>query len=270
MTDDEKPQRAGPDTADSTPVRGAASQAASRARRMGTRPLPGSGGRPRPGPGPEAEADRDRPGAAADAEPVRPAARTRVAGGRRPLPGDADRVSDEAPARRAERRDRASGWVRWVPAGVAAALVVALAIVDVIMLQDWRNQPGKAERREKLVASVNTGVARILSYDYRHLDADESATAAHLTGVFKDQYVTSMNTTIKPGAPAAHAVVIGQVASSAVTSVSDDGKQAVLLLVGQQTVTNTQQKTPRYDLVNLRVTAQLVHGQWLVSGLSQL
>jgi hypothetical protein len=35
-------------------------------------------------------------------------------------------------------------------------------------------------------------------------------------------------------------------------------------------VTNTAQKTPRYDMVNLRVTAQLVHGKWLVSDLATL
>jgi len=143
-------------------------------------------------------------------------------------------------------------------------------VVDVILLQNWRDQPGATERRERLVASVNAGVAKILSYDYRHLDADQTAAARYLTGTFKDQYVASMNTTIKPGAPKAQAVVIGEVGASALTSVSGDGKQAVLLVLGQQTVTNSSQKTPRYDPVSLRVTAQLVHGKWLVANLAQL
>lgn len=276
-------------------ARSVAAQAASRARRMGTRPSPGPSGRARPElpegeTGDAVEATETvaetfdeptkapksgkaaEPAAASDeaaAGAVRTASRTRVAGARRPLPGALSRAELRAEAGR-EAAIRRAGWRRWIPAGLAAALVVALAVVDVVLLQSWRNQPDKAERREQLVASVNTAVAKILSYDYRHLDADESAATAHLTGTFKQQYVASMNTTIKPGAPAAKAVVIGQVGESALTSVSGDGKQAVLLVFGQQTVTNTAQKTPRYDMVNLRVTAQLVHGKWLVSDLATL
>jgi len=67
-------------------------------------------------------------------------------------------------------------------------------------------------------------------------------------------------------------VVIGEVGSSAVTSVSGDGKQAVCSWCsGQQTVTNTTQRSSRaYDVVSLRVTAQLVHGKWLVADLATL
>ena len=276
MSDEEIREVTGTESGGRT--RGTAAQAASRARRMGTRPTPEPNGRPRPSEG-DAEAHPietaktpDTGNESADeaaAGAMRIASRTRVAGSRRPSPGPLGRADLRAESDR-ETAVRRADWRRWLPAGIAAALVVALAVVDVVLLQSWRNQPDKAERREQLVASVNTAVARILSYDYRHLAADQSAAAAHLTGTFKAQYVTSMNTTIKPGAPAAKAVVIGQVGESSITSVSGDGKQAVLLVLGQQTVTNTQQKTPRYDMVNLRVTAQLVHGKWLVSDLATL
>jgi len=245
----------------------AAAAAASRARRIGGAPRPGpeaavdtAASRPRPGPAQES-ADTT------EAEPA--AAKPRVAGAaaRRPSPGSRVDALAEADLERAIRKSRRR---RWIPAAVAVALVVALAIVDGLLWQDWRNQSGKGERRERLVASVNVAVAKILSYDYRHLDADEVAASAYLTGKFKDQYVASMNTTIKPGAPTAHAVVIGEVGTSGVTSVSGDGKQAVLLVLGQQTVTNTTQKQPRYDVVSLRVTAQLVHGKWLVADLATL
>jgi Mce-associated membrane protein len=272
MSDEEIREVGDPESGGRT--RSTAAQAASRARRMGTRPTPGPNGRPRSS---EGEADPERietakttdTGDEAGADAVRTASRTRVAGSRRPSPGPLGRADLRAEADR-ETAVRRADWRRWLPAGIAAALVVALAVVDVVLLQSWRNQPDKAERREQLVASVNTAVARVLSYDYRHLAADQSAAAAQLTGTFKAQYVTSMNTTIKPGAPAAKAVVIGQVGESSITSVSGDGKQAVLLVLGQQTVANTQQKTPRYDMVNLRVTAQLVHGKWLVSDLATL
>ncbi|HEY3713543.1 MAG TPA: hypothetical protein VGL39_03370 [Jatrophihabitantaceae bacterium] len=245
----------------------AAAAAASRARRIGGAArsateavVETAAARPKPGPTQE-------PADTTDAEPA--PAKTRVAGtaARRPSPGSRIDALAEADLERTIRKSRRR---RWIPAAVAVALVVALAIVDGLLWQDWRNQPGKSERRERLVASVNVAVAKVLSYDYRHLDADEAAASGYLTGKFKDQYVASMNTTIKPGAPDAHAVVIGEVGSSAVTSVSGDGKQAVLLVLGQQTVTNTTQKQPRYDVVSLRVTAQLVHGKWLVADLATL
>ena len=34
--------------------------------------------------------------------------------------------------------------------------------------------------------------------------------------------------------------------------------------------TTTKQTTPREEIVSLRVTAQLVHGKWLVSDLASL
>lgn len=187
----------------------------------------------------------------------------------RPSPVPHSRTEAHADDVREQAILRARGR-RWISAIVAAAVVVGLAVADVTLFQEWRNRPGTAQQRERLVASVNQSVAKILSYDYRHLDADETAAASHLTGKFKNQYVVSMDTTIKKNAPPAKAVVVGEVGTSAITSVSGDGTQAVLLVLGQQTVTNAAQKTPRYDMVNLRVTAQLVHGTWLVADLATL
>lgn len=297
MADDEQTDQTVPDERTPEPAApragNAAAQAASRARRMGSgRPAP-AGRRPRPGPSepePVAEAadtavtarteapanDDPEPGPAAS----RATTRTRVAG-RRPSPGPRD--EDDADTGTAATRTRTRGrplqapparsgpvWRRWLPAGLVAALVVALAIVDVLLFWDWRHQPGKAERREQLIASVNAGVTKLLSYDYRHLDQDEATASARLTGKFRDDYIQSMDSTIKKKAPSEKAVVVGEVSSTAITSASGDGKQTVLLVLGQQTITNIKQTTPRNELVQLRVTAQLVHGKWLVSNLASL
>lgn len=220
-----------------TPRRSAAAQAAGRARRIGGVPTKRIGALP-----------------------------TELSARRGAMP---TRHTDNSREGGSERRRRSAA-IGAIAAITAAVLVVALALADVALFRDWRNRPGTAEQRERLVASVNQALARILSYDYRHLDADESAAASHLTGKFKGQYVTSMDTTIKKNAPPARAVVVGEVGTSAITSVSGDGTQAVLLVLGQQTVTNAAQQTPRYDMVNLRVTAQLVHGSWLVADLATL
>lgn len=257
------------ETPTQTPRRSAAAQAASRARRIGG-VVRSEAGSTRADTAPTradtASKTAEAEGAQKSAE-AEPASAQKV--GRRPSPvprSRADARADEE-HEHAVRRARSR---RWIPAIVVAVLVVALAVTDAALFQQWRNRPGVPEQRERLVASVNQAVAKVLSYDYRHLDADESAAASHLSGTFKNQYVTSMNTTIKKNAPPAKAVVVGEVGTSAITSVSGDGKQAVLLVLGQQTVTNAAQKTPRYDMVNLRVTAQLVHGTWLVANLATL
>jgi hypothetical protein len=247
----------------------AAARAASRARRMGGAARPSSGSAGQPGAGPTVPSgDTGTDTAAADG-PGSATSRGRVAGARRPSPGSLSRAEVRAEAAR-EAAARRADWRRWIPAGVAAALVVALAIADVVLLQDWRGQPTRPERREKLLATVDAAMTKVLSYDYRHLAADASAAELSLTGTFKDQYVASINSTIKPAAPSAHPVVVGEVGWSGITSVSDDGQQAVLLVLGQQTVTNVAQKTPRSDPVTLKVTAQRVHGTWLISNLAQL
>jgi Mce-associated membrane protein len=153
---------------------------------------------------------------------------------------------------------------------IAGALVVALVVVDGMLYPSWRNQPGKAERREQLLASVNSSVAKVLSYDYRHIDQDATAAAANLTGKFKDDYTKSMATTVKHDAPGVKAIVTGEVGSSGISSVSADGNQAVVLVLGQQTVSNTALSTPRLDSVSLRVTMTRVGGKWLIAKLDQL
>jgi Mce-associated membrane protein len=192
------------------------------------------------------------------------AGRSRVSVKRRPSPAPRTRWISR-------QRSRAhSGLLRWLPAVVAAALVVALVVVDLSIYPSWHSQPSKAERRERLLASVNSAVAKVLSYDYRHIDQDATAAAANLTGKFRDDYTKSMATTVKRDAPGVKAVVTGEVGSSGIASVSADGNQAVVLVLGQQTVSNTSLSTPRLDSVSLRVTLARVGGKWLIAKLDQL
>ena len=259
----------------------AQAQAASRARRIGggSRPMPGPRTTPGTKPGRQPATGSRRgsvltrrgssglglstPREADEGDTARQrSTRTRESARRRPSP---------IPRTRAAMREQSPpAFLAWLPAVIAAALVVALVVVDVLLYASWRGQPSKAERREQLLASVNSSVAKVLSYDYRHLDQDANAAAAGLTGTFKDDYTKSMATTVKKDAPGVKAIVTGEVGSSGIASVSGDGKQAVVLILGQQTVSNTSLKSPRLDSVSLRVTATLVNGKWLIAKLDQL
>ncbi|HYU04335.1 MAG TPA: hypothetical protein VEL02_10885 [Jatrophihabitantaceae bacterium] len=150
---------------------------------------------------------------------------------------------------------------------VAGLLVIALAAADVLLWHPWHHEQTAAEQRERLIASVNPAVAKVVSYDYRHIDQDTAAAAAYLAEPFRDEYQRSIKTTIREQALKLKSVVHGEVGSSGITSVTDDGKQATVLVLGQQTITNTQHPAtnPERDPISVRVTLTLVHGRWLIS-----
>jgi Mce-associated membrane protein len=152
---------------------------------------------------------------------------------------------------------------------VAGMLVIALAVADVLLWRPWHHEQTVAEQRERLIASVNPAVAKVVSYDYRHIDQDTAAAAAVLSEPFSDEYQRSVKTTIRARALKLKSVVEGEVGSSGITSVTDDGKQATVLVLGQQTITNTLHPAPNpeIDPLSLRVTVSLVHGKWLISKL---
>ena len=78
-----------------------------------------------------------------------------------------------------------------------------------------------------------------------------------------------MDTTVKQIAPQNNVVQAFQVAKAGVQAVSKDGKQWVVLIYGQQQVTNKTVTTgPRLDISSAVVTLNKVSGQWLISNLT--
>ncbi len=172
---------------------------------------------------------------------------------------------DAAGAGRAAPRSRA-GVLRWLPAVVAALAVAALGWALVIQLASWRGRAGStAQARDELVSSVTSGLTVVSSYDYRHLDRDEVAAAAWLTGPFKAQYTVSMDRTVKPAAAEQHLVVTARITASGVVAATGD--QASVLVFGQQAVTSATSARPQLDPVTVLVTAERVHGHWLIANI---
>jgi len=184
---------------------------------------------------------------------------TEVAGQRRPGPSLAGRL--------AGRREV----LRPVPTIVLAVAVLVLLSFGVIQSHGvwWGKRIGSstAATRTQVLAAAKTCAAAIVSYDYRTLPASEQAGQACTTGAFKTNYTRAMETTVKTLAPQSKTVQTFQVAKAGIEHVSPDGKQWVVLIYGQQSVTNssTAKGTPRLDILNVEATLDRVGNAWLIS-----
>ncbi len=242
----------------------AGAQAASRARRIGGRPAPGPSPTPRPTPRSGAEPGK---GATVTLTKRRRPARDTEADDTRPDDGADDGGTDTERLRRQIER------LRWVPALVAGVVVAVLLVLCVWQSHGvwWGKSSGgdRSKLRQEVLAAAKPCVAAIVSYDYRKLPASEKAGRACITGSFKADYTKAMETTVKTLAPQTKTVQIFQVAKAGVERVSADGKQWVVLLYGQQQVTNstTAKGTPRLDILNVEATLNKVGGKWLISSI---
>ena len=149
-------------------------------------------------------------------------------------------------------------------------LVVALAVATAVLVLGWLRAQARADAMARVPALARTDAARILSYDYRHIQADADAATRVITGGYRDQYRQSMDQLIIPQAQQVHAVVQAEVLNAGVSSVSDDGRQVVVLVYANQTVTNTRITGSRVDQVRVRLTMVRVGDGWKVSRVDSL
>jgi Mce-associated membrane protein len=242
-----------------------AAQAASRARRIGGRP----------GPAPQTALDRPHP------TPGGTATDTIAPSEKRPKPGPKRRIEPESPPVKVkwervkkQRGDRPP--VRtWLPAAMLAVVLVAIVVLDLSWLGGLSHPGGhqmttSAADREKLLSQATTRVALVSSYNYQHIDADAKAAEAGMIEPFKSTYDKSIQTVIKPLAAQVKAVVSCTVQTAAISSVSGDGQQAVVLIYAQLSTQNsTTAGQSRLDIATIQVTMTKQHGNWMISQLAR-
>ena len=136
----------------------------------------------------------------------------------------------------------------------------------------WWDKAHVADERTQVLAAAKTCIAATTSYDYRKLKDSEAAGVTCSTGAFATQYKQAMETVVAKLAPQSQTVQTFQIAHAGIESVSDDGKQWVVLLYGQQSVTNktTGATKPRLDILSARATMVKVGGSWKVSKLDRV
>lgn len=180
-----------------------------------------------------------------------------------------DRSKDQAAARRATERDqrdsRAAG-PRGVPTWLLAGLGVLAAGLVAAVAWTWTSGEsggdGSAAREAQVAAE--RAVVPVLSYDYQHLEADQQAATALMTGAYKDEY-DKLFAVLEENAPRTKTTVTAEVVASGIVRAADDRVQ-VLVFVDRPT-TNKLSAEPTVYKDQVTLSMQRVDGEWLVDDL---
>lgn len=170
------------------------------------------------------------------------------------------------PAKRTSAAAPAGGPGLVLP-GLAVAAVLLLAATAVLGWFAWSANRTAAARDDALAAS-RSHAQEILSYDYRHIDADINRAKKDITGSFRKEYADTTRTVVKPTAVQYHAVVRATVKAASVVSASRS--RVVVLLFVDQITTSTRVSGPKVDQSRVRMTLVKTGGRWLVSQVDAL
>ena len=122
-------------------------------------------------------------------------------------------------------------------------------------------------RPHERTRSRPTDAVESAGYDYRHLDRDFGVALAHSTPSFRRSFTQSsdaLKTTLTRYHATAHATVVSAGLVSATTS------RAVALVLVDQTIANSTQKTPTTDRSQVEITLVNSGGSWLIDQVSLL
>jgi Mce-associated membrane protein len=163
------------------------------------------------------------------------------------------------------------GWLATpaVAAVTVVAVLAAAAVALAALVTTHVSSVNAVERtRGDVVGAATSGVATVLSYDYRHLDADFAKAQRLLTAHFRKQYDDTTAKGVRPLATKYKAISSADVSAAGVVEAGSD--RAVVLVFVNQTVTNSQLTAPRLDRSRIDVTLVRSHGRWLIDKLTTL
>jgi Mce-associated membrane protein len=172
---------------------------------------------------------------------------------------DAD---DDVPGGQTQQERPHRSWVRLALVGVAAAIfAAALGISGFFGWSLWHQRQvdlASQQAQQAAIAYAHT----LTSIDSNNVDENFKQVLDGATGEFKDMYTRS-SVQLRQLLIDNKATARSTVVDSAIQSKSKN-RVAVLLMV-DQTVTNTDHPDPRVDRSRMKITMEKVDGRWLAS-----
>ncbi len=154
-----------------------------------------------------------------------------------------------------------TGRVRWL--APLAALVVVLASLGTVLVASLQD-PATGSRADRAAASqARASLEQVLSYSYKTIDAQSARAQTLLTGSFKGEFASAMDTEVKPLAVKNQTVVQARVSDIGVMR-SSPTSVTVLAFVNQARI-GADQKEPVVDQNRVIATMTKVGDRWLVN-----
>ncbi|NYE37031.1 Mce-associated membrane protein [Nocardioides cavernae] len=157
---------------------------------------------------------------------------------------------------------------RGVPGWLLAGLGVLAAGLVAATAWTWTTGAAGAGAGESPARAAQVAAERavvpVLSYDYEHLEADQQAAQALMTGRYRAEY-DKLFAVLEENAPGTRTRVSASVVASGIVRASEDRVQ-VLVFVDRPT-TNKLSAEPVVYKDQVTVSMQRVDGEWLVDDL---
>jgi len=158
--------------------------------------------------------------------------------------------------------------LRFAVVASIAVLAVCAAALAAVAATRVSHRHALDNARENATAAATSGVATVLSYDYRHLASDFHRAEGLLTARFRKKYDSTTAAAVEPLAQKYQARSSAQV--TAAGTISTSVHRVVVLVFVDQTVTNSQLTAPRLDRSRIKVTLADQGGRWLIDQLSPI
>lgn len=181
---------------------------------------------------------------------------------------DVESSADEAPS---SDDDKASSggasWLRYAAIGaLAAVLIGALVFSGIVGSKVWRQHQIDAAGEQALAVAIPY-TETLTSIDSNDIDESFRRILNGATGDLKKDFTPAsvqLRQLLLDNKAASH----GKVVNSAIQYKSTD--KVVLLMMVDQSITNTQRPDPRVDKSRMKITMEKIDGRWLASKLEYL
>ena len=179
---------------------------------------------------------------------------------------EAERDEPDEPDEPAEPKETAAaGATPGVPTWLLAGLGILAAGLLVATAWMWTSgDSGDDSAARDAQVAAERAVVPVLSYDYEHLEADQEAAQALMTGKYREEY-DKLFAVLEENAPQTQTKVTASVIASGIVRATDDRVQ-VLVFVDRPT-TNKLNAEPVVYKDQVTVSMQRVDGDWLVDDL---